>query len=94
MMQEKYLEADMAGKQKLEEPAFGGATATLQDVAITSDGQLRVARQADGKNHFVFKRLEGGKLAELLKDKRLPTDGGTFIGNPTWLGPGGKPMGQ
>ena len=39
-MQEKYTMADMAGQQNTD--AFGGATATLQDVRVTADGRMRI----------------------------------------------------
>lgn len=85
-MQEKYTTADMAGQQ--DTPSFNGATATLTDCQVTTDGQMRLARQTNGV--FVFRKLES--IEQVLDAKRLPTEGGTYMGNPKWAGPGGKPM--
>jgi len=82
-MQEKYLEADLAGQK--ESQAFQGATATLVDCRISADGAVRIGRSAGGV--LVFKKLVPGQLNEYLKAKRLPISGGTYLGNPEWAGP-------
>lgn len=82
-MQERYLEADIAGQQK--SAAFQGATATLTDCRISADGTVRLGRNAGGV--LLFKKLQPEQLGAYLAAKRLPTEGGTFIGNPSWGGP-------
>eukprot|EP00324_Dicrateria_rotunda_P002663 CAMPEP_0206159628 /NCGR_PEP_ID=MMETSP1474-20131121/6015_1 /ASSEMBLY_ACC=CAM_ASM_001110 /TAXON_ID=97495 /ORGANISM="Imantonia sp., Strain RCC918" /LENGTH=515 /DNA_ID=CAMNT_0053560465 /DNA_START=156 /DNA_END=1700 /DNA_ORIENTATION=- len=82
-MQEKYLEADMGGQQN--SPAFREATATLAASVITSNGKLRLGRNADGI--LVFTKLPPGTLAAYLDETLLPISGGTYIGNPDWKGP-------
>jgi len=82
-MQEQYLEADMGGQQN--SPAFRSATATIAASVITSDGKLRLGRTTDGL--LVFRKMAPGQLASFLADNLLPTDGGTYLGNPKWKGP-------
>ena len=33
---------------------------------------------------IVFKKLADDQLTSFLEEKRLPTEGGTYMGNPTW----------
>ena len=66
-------------------PAFSGATATLMASVITSDGSLRLGRDASGV--LVFRKMEAGQMNAYLEDNLLPTAGGTYFDNPTWKGP-------
>ena len=82
-VQEKYTEADMGGQQSTS--VFSGTTSTLTASLISTDGTLRIGRGPDGV--LVFRKLPPGGLAAWLDDKLLPTDGGTYLGNPSWKGP-------
>ena len=82
-MQEDYREADMGGQQSTA--VFSGATTTLTASVISTDGSLRLGRSTDGV--LVFRKLPPGGLASYLEDQLLPSDGGTYLGNPTWKGP-------
>lgn len=79
----RYTVGDIAGQH--ESAAFTSATATLSDCRITADGGVRLGRNAGGV--LVFKRMAPGVLEAYLTEKQLPTEGGTYIGNPTWTGP-------
>jgi len=83
-MREGYLEADIGGQQK--SPSFKGAAATLEDSVISSDGSLRLGRWESG-GILVFRKMGSGELAAYLEEQLLPSEGGTYIGNPTWPGP-------
>ena len=82
-LQEKYTEADMGGQPSTS--VFSGTTSTLTASLISTDGTLRIGRGPDGV--LVFRKLPPGGLAAWLDDKLLPTDGGTYLGNPSWKGP-------
>ena len=84
--QETYAEADLAGQQ--DSPAFRQITAVNVDGRISADGKVRVARCDDKGSVIVFKKLPPGMLSELLTSRRLPTSGGTYMGNPSWPAPG------
>ena len=90
-MQEDYEQADLGGQAN--SPAFAGAEATLYDCLIaTANGQtLRVGRTSPEsttfKGVFVYRKLRATELATYLDENMLPTNGGTYIGNPTWKGP-------
>ena len=83
-MQEKYEEADLGGQAS--STVFKGSSFTLLESAITSCGRLRLGRD-DETGVYVFKALEPGGLASYLEYERLPSEGGTYVGNPTWKGP-------
>jgi hypothetical protein len=82
-MQEEYTEADMGGQQSTS--VFSGSFSTLTASVISTDGTLRIGRGPDGV--LVFRKLPPGGLAAWLEDQLLPSDGGTYLGNPTWKGP-------
>ena len=82
-MQEEYTEADMGGQQSTS--VFSGSFSTLTASVISTDGTLRIGRGPDGVH--VFRKLPPGGLAAWLEDQLLPSDGGTYLGNPTWKGP-------
>jgi len=87
-MREKYSEADLGGQQN--SPAFQGADATLYASLITADGTLRLGRSAPfGKagRYYIYRKMPDGGVAQYLETNLLPTDGGTYLGNPTWKGP-------
>ena len=84
-MTESYDNADIGGQAN--SPAFGKVGVTLLESAITSCGQYRLGRD-DEMGVYVFRKMKDGIFAEYLAEKRLPTSGGTYIGNPTWAGPG------
>jgi len=90
-MQEDYGQADLGGQAN--SPAFAGAEATLYDCLIASaDGlTLRVGRTSPDsttfKGVFVYRKLRPAELATYLDENMLPSDGGTYLGNPTWKGP-------
>ena len=83
---ESYDTADIGGK--------AGQSAmvefTLLESAITSCGEYRLGRD-DDTGVYVFRKTREGAFAAYLDENRLPTSGGTYLGNPTWGGqPGGK----
>ncbi len=80
-IQEKYEEADLAGQQNSNQ--FSGASAILSECRITADGSMRIGRVSNGV--IVLKKLPEGALDAYLSEKRLPTDGGTYMGNPSWV---------
>ena len=82
-MQEEYTEADMGGQQSTS--VFSGSFSTLTASVISTDGTLRIGRGPDGV--LVFRKVPPGGLAAWLEDQLLPSDGGTYLGNPTWKGP-------
>ena len=83
-MREEYEAADLGGQASSS--AFKGSSFTLLESAITSCGRLRLGRD-DDTGVYVFKKLEPGGLASYLEYNRLPSEGGTYLGNPTWKGP-------
>ena len=83
-MLESYKEADLGGQQN--SAAFRGADATVLSSIISTDGTLRLARGGKGAV-FVYRRMPPGALTAWLDENLLPTDGGTYLGNPTWKGP-------
>lgn len=83
-MQESYDEADLGGQAS--SPAFSGSSFTLLESAITSCGTLRLGRD-DDTGVYVFRKMASGELAAYLDETMLPSEGGTYLGNPTWQGP-------
>ena len=84
-MLETYTSADVGGQA--DSPAFSSVSVQLLESAITSCGKYRLGRD-DATGVYIFRKLPPGMFADYLAENRLPTEGGTYIGNPTWKGPG------
>ena len=68
--------------KRMQEKGLGGN--------LTGRALVRLADRLgrdDETGVYVFKALEPGGLASYLEYERLPSEGGTYVGNPTWKGP-------